>query len=339
MATILSTATGITLVDTSGGSGVINLPSTGTRVGRSIIFKDRNFNFANSSLTLSTIGGDLFEDSSNTKVFCINGESVTLVAGELGIWFTTQTQQFDITLSKNIQVSSISAISTTTSISFDSPFIAEQAYISTLKTTGITIQATGSTVSSVLYADSSLQLYWNGRQVGSGGAIYQSLIPDMTNTYDIGSSDSTFKDLYLSGNSLYLGNAKLFSDLSGNVFYQNQASTIYSLIGLTGETGATGPKGETGPTGPTGITGPTGETGSTGPTGQTGTTGPTGPTGQTGSTGPTGQTGPTGHTGPTGNTGITGEKGDKGDRGSDGCDGGARPYRSGRCGGCDGSGG
>ena len=129
-----------------------------------------------------------------------------------------------------------------------------------------------------------------------------SIIPGTHNVYDLGSLDRQFRDMYVSGGTIYLngvpisldasnnitmptlnisgnqlqiGSATLYSDSQGNVYTTNTGSTGTS-IGTTGPTGIQGPQGPPGSgTGSgTGYTGPTGPTGAPG-----GGTGPTGPTG------------------------------------------------------------
>jgi len=169
------------------------------------------------------------------------------------------------------------------------------------------------------------------------GYIENSLIPATGGVYDIGASGGyEWRDLYLSGNTIYLGDSTISAvgslvaidsillggptgsggvvlSATGGQFKIN-GSTAVGPTGATGygPTGATGPVGATGGTGSTGGTGPTGSNGATGPTGATGETGPTGATGETGPTGATGETGPTGatgETGPTGSNGVTGASG------------------------------
>lgn len=56
------------------------------------------------------------------------------------------------------------------------------------------------------------------------GTIKGNLIPDQNETYDIGSATNRFKDLYLSGSSLWLGNAQLTA--TGTVIDLPVGSTI-----------------------------------------------------------------------------------------------------------------
>lgn len=57
-------------------------------------------------------------------------------------------------------------------------------------------------------------------------AISSNLIPTIDSVYDIGSANYRFRDIYLSGNTLYLGNAVISADgdtiaINGNVVAQN----------------------------------------------------------------------------------------------------------------------
>jgi len=139
-------------------------------------------------------------------------------------------------------------------------------------------------------------------------AINQSIVPDADITYDLGSSSYRFRDLYLSGSTINLGNATISASEEGGLvlpesttFGSNSISQIVqtqvisvagNIAGPTGPQGATGPQG---PEGPPGATGPmanasVGATGATGPAGNA-TAGATGATGLTGATGPAGSGG------------------------------------------------
>ena len=53
--------------------------------------------------------------------------------------------------------------------------------------------------------------------INSGVTAGGDILPDTANTYDIGSSDFPFKDLYLSSSTLFLGNTKLSTDEQGGL--------------------------------------------------------------------------------------------------------------------------
>ena len=73
---------------------------------------------------------------------------------------------------------------------------------------------TGNLVANVLYTDYGIRWAGNGEAWSSGagadfGNISSNLIPTANVTYDIGSSDNRWKDLWLSGNTIHLGQANL----------------------------------------------------------------------------------------------------------------------------------
>jgi hypothetical protein len=61
-----------------------------------------------------------------------------------------------------------------------------------------------------LFADNStLLIDATTASINLDGTVKGNIIPDQNETYDIGSSSNRFRDLYLSGASLYLGNAQI----------------------------------------------------------------------------------------------------------------------------------
>ena len=56
------------------------------------------------------------------------------------------------------------------------------------------------------------------------GQVKSNLIPDQDNVYSIGSADKRFKDLFVSANTLYIGDASISS--SGNEIELPSGSTI-----------------------------------------------------------------------------------------------------------------
>jgi hypothetical protein len=54
--------------------------------------------------------------------------------------------------------------------------------------------------------------------------INQSLIPDQNYTYDLGSMDFGFRDLYLSSGTIYIGKGKISSDQAGNIVTYNESN-------------------------------------------------------------------------------------------------------------------
>jgi len=120
-----------------------------------------------------------------------------------------------------------------------------------------------------------------GNALGSTGLVYNTpagstaslllkgdFLPSSTLTYDLGATGQRWRDIYLAGNTIYLGSSQIYTDPSGNLVLRNGDGSIFSGGGTTGATGAVGPIGVTGATGADGITGPTGADGVTGIYGQ-----------------------------------------------------------------------
>ncbi len=159
-----------------------------------------------------------------------------------------------------------------------------------------------------------------------------NISPTANVTYDLGSTNLRWKDIWLSNSTIYIGEAIIAAtgntltvnganvltgnagsafSTSGNITGGNLLTTGYitatgnitgnyifgngsQLTGLQGFVGATGPQGPQGLAGATGVAGTNGATGFTGATGASGIAGVDGATGFTGATGPQGNTGATG---------------------------------------------
>ena len=170
----------------------------------------------------------------------------------------------------------------------------------------------------------------------------RNVLPNTTLTYDLGSTSSYWRNLYIGGSSLSvnsyghltLDGAEItgvtsvgitppdnattgttwYDSVSGRSFVYYDDTWVDSSPGGGGGGGA----GSVGPTGPQGPQGNAGATGPTGPQGNAGATGPQGPQGEIGPTGPQGEIGPTGPTGPQGEIGPTGPQGPQGEIGPTG---------------------
>ena len=169
------------------------------------------------------------------------------------------------------------------------------------------------------------------------GQVKSDLIPDQDNVYSIGSIDYKFKDLFVSANTIYVGEASIGS--SGTEILLPTGSTIGGVnpgtIVIKGAVDNTSelptdalagdgyiigqnlwvaivdnPPDVSGWTDVGEIRGPKGDTGDTGPIGPIGPKGDKGDTGNTGLKGDVGNTGPEGPTGPSdGPTGPPGPPG------------------------------
>jgi hypothetical protein len=174
------------------------------------------------------------------------------------------------------------------------------------------------------------------------------IIPVGNQQQDLGSAENKFRDLYLSQNSIHLGDAIVsFDEQTGTLAVtdnNNQttklgtgitATTItdgvvkftftdgssFNTPDLRGADGAVGPQGPQGPQGeqgPQGIQGPQGDQGPQGAAGADGAQGPQGDVGPQGPQGPQGAAGADGAQGPQGLQGIQGVQGDQGPAGPQG---------------------
>jgi hypothetical protein len=135
------------------------------------------------------------------------------------------------------------------------------------------------------------------------------LLPDADSTWDLGSTATQWRSLYVSTATIYLGGNAL-SVAGGNLTLNGTAQV--------GPTGPSGPSGATGAAGPQGPQGVQGDVGPTGPQGNTGAVGPQGPQGVQGDVGPTGPQGNTGAIGPQGPQGVQGNVGPQGPQGVQG---------------------
>jgi len=103
----------------------------------------------------------------------------------------------------------IATVSDSLSGNFSGNFLSED---STLIIDGRTGTVYGNFVGNV-WADDSTGPLINGANgsINLDGTVKGDIVPDQNETYDIGSSVNRFKDLYLSGSSLWLGGAQLTS--------------------------------------------------------------------------------------------------------------------------------
>lgn len=202
-------------------------------------------------------------------------------------------------------------------------------------------------VDGILLAQLSGTNPFSGLPTANSFYFNTNLIPGLDEEYDIGSSTLKWRDLYLSGNTIFLGNTKLQTNGSTLNFINsiNQTKVVASTDDIpTNETfiqaaladsnfvsSVTGPQGAAGPQGIQGLVGPQGNTGLPGVNGADGPQGPTGPQGSQGTQGSVGPTGPQGlqglegpqgpqglqgNVGPTGPTGAQGPEGIQGQAGS-----------------------
>lgn len=167
------------------------------------------------------------------------------------------------------------------------------------------------------------------------------LSPQADLSTSLGAENFRFKDLYVSQNSIFLGNKKLsvdndtlkVSDIDQSTGAETVVATLStsqiksdliadasftSAVASQVGAGAQGPEGPQGPAGPAGPAGASGLAGAQGPAGPAGAAGPAGPAGPAGVAGVQGPKGDTGDVGPQGAQGIQGQPGVQGAIGPEG---------------------
>ena len=164
------------------------------------------------------------------------------------------------------------------------------------------------------YTTSSLQITAVDRTVRINETAYTThLIPQIDLTYDLGSTSSQWRSLYVGTSTIFIGGVPISVNLTNNTLVvgadpgtapttaTNLATESY-VIEYVSQLGGGGSPGPQGPSGPTGPSGANGSIGSTGPQGPSGVAGPQGPSGVAGPQGPEGPQGPSGVAGPQGPT-------------------------------------
>lgn len=81
--------------------------------------------------------------------------------------------------------------------------------------------------------DSTILVDAVNNKINLDGHVKGNIIPDVTEAYDIGSSSLKFKDLYLSGTSLYLGSAQVTA--SGSAINLPVGSTVGGVTIMSGD--------------------------------------------------------------------------------------------------------
>lgn len=77
-------------------------------------------------------------------------------------------------------------------------------------------------------AEGSTNLYYSDARVQSKLAdVSGNIVPNANATYDLGSADNQFRDLYLSGNSMYMGTTKIMMHADGYLQFNADHSNNY----------------------------------------------------------------------------------------------------------------
>jgi len=106
--------------------------------------------------------------------------------------------------------------------------------------TGISIQPNGLILGAVQYSNSDVQLYL--------GNVSGNVVPYGDELYSLGSPEHKWKDLFLSGNTIIIGNTKIESTGEGTVSFKSANAEITSAISFAsnGYIAASLPEGDLG---------------------------------------------------------------------------------------------
>ena len=115
--------------------------------------------------------------------------------------------------SENIETDTIITVGTLTSLEIEGSLHAGSANLGNLVVANY-FQGNGSLLTGVSAATVTSSAQPNITSVGTlaGLTVSGSIVPDANVTYDLGSPTYSFKDLYLSGNTLYFGGATIKTD-------------------------------------------------------------------------------------------------------------------------------
>ena len=131
-----------------------------------------------------------------------------------------------------IFVSSIGSLSPSDTIYFTNPIYASDATVLNLFTNNVTIRNSTNTVSSVLYTDDNLVLYWNNKPLNGGGA--QPTSTTITSSFStlyvstIGALGSS--DIIYFANSFYASDATVKKLFTSGIVLSEQSGLASSLL-------------------------------------------------------------------------------------------------------------
>jgi hypothetical protein len=225
-------------------------------------------------------------------------------------------------------------------------------------TINATISGTTSNASALNTTGSARFATTGSNTFNANQTISGSIIPAVTNTYDLGDPTHWWKDIYVSTGSIFIGGIKAISTNSdgtiqvGAQVVQTSASlaavglalpptgsigtsqsTIVGSQNITGSQSITGSLAVSGSMVVTGSlfingtsytaasSGTSGSSGSSGSNGSSGTSGSSGSNGSSGSSGTSGSSGSNGSSGTSGSSGSSGSSGTSGSSGSNGSSG------------------
>ena len=248
-----------------GGSSNSNLSNTLSRVTYIGDGSSQHFSIAHKqggeSVYLNGVKLLAGDGSNNNDYFTVSGSSSTTYVGDdndgTHIYFHTAPESNSIisidsfALEQGITFKTWKIFATPAATSSTDIIASEVDTISIKAGTGITlagVSTTGSkslTISSTAVSsvvdDTSPQL--GGDLDLNSKSIKGNILPDTDNAYDLGSATHKFKDLHLSGSTIYLGGTALSKTTSGGLKFGT------TNIGAKGDKGEKGDKGDSGDAG------------------------------------------------------------------------------------------
>ena len=160
------------------------------------------------------------------QIINTNGDAILIKGTRLTINGSSESiSSFDLLQTSSLQVNNIQGFYAADIITFNNRFYAPIATVSTLNVDGIYLTGDDSINSSLLYADSSLTLHWNGK----------SILTDFTSSFEIldtsslkVSSITGFLDTILFNSKFYASDATV-SSLHVNGLYLTGAESTKTL--------------------------------------------------------------------------------------------------------------
>jgi len=163
----------------------------------------------NKDLTVPNVYGDLTGDVTG-QVSDISNHTTTNLTEGTNEYFTTTRARNSVSASGDLSYNSGTGVFSVT----------------TYKSTDFDTDFTNKTADNL--AEGSTNLYYTDARVQTKlGNITGNVIPSANNTYDLGSSSNQWKDLYLSGNSMFMGTTKIMMHADGYLQFNADHSNSY----------------------------------------------------------------------------------------------------------------
>ena len=181
---------------------------------------------------------------SGSEIWATNSSSVFYTAGNVGLGTSTPTHQLDVvggirssaglTTTTLVSTSVTSGSVSSTNLVGTNATIASGLFTNANVTTGTVgtlvssnANVTTGTVGTLVSSNANVTTATIGSFVAGSGTIGGHLVPSTNIVHDLGSSSLRWRDLYLSGNTIHLGEKQL--SLTGDVFQMEKISITSSI--------------------------------------------------------------------------------------------------------------